>query len=76
MPKPAAVRSKHKAPSFSSRPDLQSRGVTSGDFIKEVWHRSMPVHAKAQRLPSFGQKKAHTVWSNVTNAVALHALLL
>ena len=49
LPKPAAVRSKHKAPSFSNRPGLQRGGVTSGDFIKEVWRHSMPVHAESSQ---------------------------
>ena len=34
--KPAAVRSKHKAPSFSTNPGPRARGLASGDLIKEV----------------------------------------
>ena len=48
MPKPAAVCSKRKAPSFSSRPGLQSGGVTSGHFIKEVCRHSVIESAACQ----------------------------
>ena len=36
VPKPAAGRPQHKAPSFSTKPGSRARGLASGDFIKEV----------------------------------------